>query len=326
MKMAVSRNGRAMELFLSCDWGTTAFRLRLVRAEDLSVLAEVTQGSGIAETYSRWIDQGSPQRQLFYASILKERIAELGQQSGLSLTGIPVILSGMASSSIGMKELPYQKLPFGLDGTGLLVEKLAADNDMNPLFVISGVQSETDVMRGEETKILGCSSMLANDDQEQLIILPGTHSKHVIVKQQQVIAFKTYMTGEFFKLLSTHSILSASVAEETDFDEPANQSRFCAGIRAAQESGLLHAAFRVRTNQLLESVPGTENFYYLSGLLIGSELKDIPPGIAVHLAAGWTHSTLYQTALSELGVMVRGAMDADAALIAGQYMMLSRQD
>src|SRR5690606_13697012 len=105
-----------MRVFLSCDWGTSAFRLRLIQSDDLRVLAETTRGQGIAETYSRWIDQGKRhERQTFYASLLKERIAELRQQSGHPLTGVPVVLSGMASSSIGMKELPYQKLPVHLD-------------------------------------------------------------------------------------------------------------------------------------------------------------------------------------------------------------------
>lgn len=310
-------------MFISCDWGTSTFRLRLVRADNLHILAETTRGQGIAETYGRWIDQGSSQRQAFYASILKERIAELEQQSGQPLTGIPVILSGMASSSIGMKELPYQKLPIHLDGRDLLVGKFGSDVDMNPLLIVSGVQTAADVMRGEETKIVGCSSMLADDGAEQLIILPGTHSKHVTVKQRKVITFKTHMTGEFFKLLSTHSVLSASV-EATDISEPANQVRFREGVRAASESGLLHAAFMVRTNQLLKDIPKTENFHYLSGLLIGSELKDIPSRIPVYLVTGAVHHILYKTALEELDVWVKESMDADAALIAGQYMMLSR--
>lgn len=314
-----------MEMFLSCDWGTSAFRLRLVSAGDLRILAETTRGQGIAETYSDWRNQENPrERQAFYASLLKKRIAELDQQSSRSLTGIPVILSGMASSSIGMKELPYQKLPIHLDGRDLLVEKFGSDGDMNPLLIVSGVQTATDVMRGEETKMVGCSSMLADDGAEQLIILPGTHSKHVTVKQQKAIAFKTHMTGEFFKLLSTHSILSASVEEAADSDEPVHQVRFREGVRAARDSGLLHAAFWVRTNQLLKNVPKTENFHYLSGLLIGSELKDIPSGIPVYLATGSVHHALYQTALEELDVQVKGSMDADAALIAGQYMMLLR--
>jgi len=312
-----------MEVFLSCDWGTTAFRLRLVRTSDLCVLIETTRGQGIAETYNRWIDQGgSRERQAFYASILKERIAELSQHSNRSLTGVPVILSGMASSSIGMKELPYQKLPVHLDGRDLMVEKFESDGEVNPILVISGVQTATDVMRGEETKIVGCASMLADDGAEQLIILPGTHSKHAIVKQQEIIAFNTHMTGEFFKLLSTRSVLSASV-EEADLDEPANQERFREGVSAARASGLLHAAFRVRTNQLLKNVSKTENFHFLSGLLIGSELKDISSSVPVYLVAGSVHNTLYKTALEELNVPIGETMDADVALIKGQYTMLS---
>jgi len=312
-------------MFLSCDWGTSTFRLRLVRAADLRILAEIMQGQGIAETYSRWKKQeNTPGRQAFYASILRDCILELGRQSGQLLTGIPVILSGMASSSIGMKELPYQKLPISLDGANLWVERFESDEEMNPLVIISGVQTDTDVMRGEETKMVGCSSMLADEDGEQLIILPGTHSKHVTVKQRKVIAFQTHMTGEFFKLLSTHSILAASIEEGTDLNEPANQVCFREGVEAGSASGLLHAAFRVRTNQLLKNISKTENFHYLSGLLMGAELKCIPAGMPVYLVTGSVHDILYRTALDELGVSVRGAMDADLALIAGQYMTLCR--
>ena len=315
-----------MEMFLSCDWGTTSFRLRLVRVDDLHILAETTNGQGIAETYQRWINQVTPKQRLaFYASLLNERVTELTQQVQQSLAGVPIVLSGMASSSIGMKELPYQKLPVHIDGTDLRVDRLAADG-ANPLWVISGIQTDEDVMRGEETKLVGCSSLLADGDVTQLIILPGTHSKHVTVKQHKITAFNTYMTGEFFKLLSENSVLSASVEKMADADdEQNNQIRFSEGVRAAQTSGLLHAAFWVRTNQLLKNVSKVENFHYLSGLLIGSELKDIPADIPVYLAAGSVHHPLYKAALEELGRSVKGTMDADLALIAGQRQVLLKR-
>lgn len=312
-------------MFLSCDWGTTAFRLRLVRVADLRILAETTKGRGIAETYHLWMNQANPQeRQSFYASLLEERVAELSQRAGQSLTGMPIVLSGMASSSIGMKELPYQKLPVHLDGTNFRVEWFPRSQGKNPLLVISGIQTDNDVIRGEETKLVGCSSMLADDDVTQLIVVPGTHSKHVTVKRRKAVAFKTYMTGEFFKLLSVNSVLSTSVEKIADADEPRHQMRFREGVRTAKASGLLHGAFLVRTNQLLQHMSKAENFYYLSGVLIGSELKEIPSDTSVYLAAGSVHHTLYKTALEELGVTVKGTMDADSALIAGQLRVLLR--
>ena len=312
-----------METFLSCDWGTSAFRLRLVRGSDLRILAEITHTTGVADTYRRWTEAGCPPRQVFYASLLAKRITELARKSGDPLNGIPVVLSGMASSSIGMKELPYQKLPVHLDGSDLLVEHFDTEEAKNPLLVISGVQTDDDVMRGEETKIVGCLPMLKKQEAPELIILPGTHSKHMVVQQHKAVAFKTYMTGEFFKLLSVDSVLSASIA--ADFvEEPAHRVWFRKGVRAAQESGLLHAAFLVRTNQLLKNTPKEANFHYLSGLLIGAELTDIPRNMPVYLVAGSVHTPLYRAALEELDVKIHGGMDADEALIAGQYMTLSR--
>lgn len=67
-------------------------------------------------------------------------------------------------------------------------------------------------MRGEETQLIGC---IQDDDQtisDRMFILPGTHSKHILVRNQQITAFKTYMTGEISDLLSNKSILKNSLA------------------------------------------------------------------------------------------------------------------
>jgi len=312
-----------MDLFLSCDWGTSSFRLRLVRVSDLGVLAETTNGQGIAETYRQWSILGDKEvRAPFYATYLNEGIAELSLLAGRSLTDIPVVLSGMGSSSIGMMELAYKRVPIGLDGKDFLLERFEFSRGMNPVYVISGIQTDSDVMRGEETKLVGCSAMLADDAATQLIILPGTHSKHVTVRQQEITIFKTYMTGEFFKLLSVNSVLSASV-DKKGVEELTDQQWFREGVRAAKSSTLLHAAFLVRTNELLHRVPKAANFSYLSGVLIGSELSDIPSDVSVYLIAGSTHHHLYKTALDELKLKVGGVMDADSALISGQYRLLS---
>ncbi len=80
---------------------------------------------------------------------------------------------------------------------------------------------------------------------EQLYIFPGTHSKHIIVKDGAVVAFTTYMTGEFFALLSKQSILHTSVEKHTD---SAPSASFMNGVEDATKGNLLHLAFMVRTN------------------------------------------------------------------------------
>jgi 2-dehydro-3-deoxygalactonokinase len=229
----------------------------------------------------------------------------------------------MASSTIGLIDVPYKKLPFQTDGSDLEIRSLNL-NDPNPLIIISGARTDDDVMRGEETKIIGCAALLKNDQQEQLIILPGTHPKHVVTKGRQVTSFKTFMTGEFFDLLSTKSILSASVEKGGDITDPLNHDSFTKGIRAAQSSELLHASFMVRTNQVIKNISGEQNFHYLSGLLIGSELKGLKPSVPVYLLGGNTHMSLYTLACEITGIDIMGSMDADEALIKGQQIIFQR--
>ncbi len=315
-----------MDKFLSCDWGTSAFRLRLIRTSDLGVIAEERDDRGIAVTYQLWTQQQDQtvSRKAFYATALKERLYTLDQKLGFSLRGVPIVLSGMASSYIGLMEIPYKESPFNVDGSDLTVEILNDAIDGHQLIIISGVRTDQDVMRGEETKVVGCSSVLGDTDTDRLLIFPGTHSKHVIIEGNNVINFKTFMTGEYFKLLSTGSVISASVTAGGDFSNPVNQLWFDNGVEASQTAGLLHTAFMVRTNELLKGINKQQNFFYLSGLLIGAELQEMQANSAVYLIGDTMHRTLYARALDALGVAIARAIDADFALIRGQYVMLSK--
>lgn len=310
-----------MNKFLSCDWGTSSFRLRLIDTKDLKTIAEIKNDLGIAGIFKSWQENpGSSDRISYYTALLNEQIDQLSRKTGILLNGIPVMLSGMASSTIGLIDLPYKELPFHTDGADLEVRSLN-NNGLNPLIIISGAKTEDDVMRGEETKIIGCAPDLGSTGQEQLVILPGTHPKHIIIKNQQAVSFETFMTGEFFDLLSTKSILSASVEKGGDFNTPLNRENFVKGVEASQHSDLLHASFMVRTNQVLKNISKQQNFYYLSGLLIGSELKGLKPSVPVYLLGGATHMSLYTTACESMGINIIGSMDADEALIKGQQVI-----
>src|SRR5215213_2314484 len=98
--------------FLSCDWGTSSFRLRLVSTSANEVLAEATAPTGVKDLYERGQLTGTPRHGLF-AEIVAKHIAEIALRH--TLNGQPLIISGMASSTIGWKELPYATVPFTLD-------------------------------------------------------------------------------------------------------------------------------------------------------------------------------------------------------------------
>ena len=315
-----------LETFLSCDWGTSAFRLRVIRTTNLEVLAEERSAKGTAATYHLWKSSETPEsnRLPFYRNIIAEHIDSLEEKLQVSLEGVPLIISGMASSSIGMVEVPYKALPFSMDGSDLQTYSTEPAPDFNhPLIIISGVKTEEDVMRGEETKLVGCSFNTIPPD-EAIYVFPGTHSKHVTVKNGQAVNFKTYMTGEFFEVLSQKSILAASVEEVKNIEDEANRKSFGKGVEESLSSNLLHACFMVRTNELFKKRNKQESYCYLSGLLIGTELKELLHQKTSHITFV-CHEKLrpyYEEALRILKLWDSVQMlPADDMLIKGQYLI-----
>jgi len=259
--------------FLSCDWGTSNFRLRLVDRETLEVRALVTSADGI----DRRTSQGKTADDIdaSFRSFLETRVAEILEEPGvpatLDLSRTPLWISGMASSTIGWRELPYAEVPFALDGSSARVEDLSTLNDDRPVPIrlISGIATSTDVLRGEETQALGILADTA--ERELTLVLPGTHSKHLVVRDGSIVDFHTFMTGETYELFRTHSILRHSIEENRVFDESSERA-LREGARAARERPLLSAIFSIRTRQILDGAPVTANDVFLSGLLIGSEI------------------------------------------------------
>ncbi len=275
-------------------------------------------------TFRLWQQQVGPlaEREAFYFGIVDQNIALLSIKTGIDLVGVPVILSGMVSSTIGMVEMPYKQIPIKLDGSDLEIKFF--NNGKNRSAIISGISTGDDIMRGEETKMLGCATLLPKSNTGHLLIVPGTHPKHIFIKGNKIVNFKTYMTGEFFDLLITHSILTASVSAGGDFAQLENRDSFLEGVKCGQTTNLLHGSFLVRTNQVLKKMSPQQNYYYLSGLLIGVELKDINPGANVCLIGDATHIALYALACKEMGINVIKEIDADEALIRGQSLVFDR--
>jgi len=193
--------------------------------------------------------------------------------------------------------------------------------DPHKMIFISGLRSSNDVMRGEETILAGCD--VANSTEEQLHIFPGTHSKHVIIQNGMIKDFKTYMTGEVFQLLSSKSLLASSV-EKNEFSFERFEL-FEQGIKDASSGNLLNNIFHVRTNTLLDVLSKTENYMYLSGLVIGEELKSIAKEnyLTINIVSSGPLMEFYRKALAEIGLKNKLALiDADKALIQGQHKIL----
>jgi 2-dehydro-3-deoxygalactonokinase len=311
-----------MSKFISCDWGTSNLRLRLVDGDSRQVLQETETNEGIAAVHHAWKSEpGEPDRLFYYLSVLKKYIGKWKEEDGASWENTPVLVSGMACSTIGMIELEYAQMPFRADGSDLFVKKIGKSAKFPfPLFIISGASTIDDIMRGEETLLAGCDTATG---ETELFIFPGTHSKHVTVTNGIAQNLATYMTGEFFSLLSLQSILATSVEQQENKED---QVFFERGIIDGSEKNLLNSAFSVRTNHLLNKATAAENFHYLSGLVIGTELRALKENdiSLITVVAGDSLMNKYVTGLNLLapGKKISQVRSA-TALIKGHCRIIS---
>jgi 2-dehydro-3-deoxygalactonokinase len=223
----------------------------------------------------------------------------------------PIVMSGMIGSRQGWAEAPYAECPAGFaEIAGALKEvRWGAHRAwIAPGLTCRDESGVRDVMRGEEVQILGVIEQL--DAGEQWICLPGTHSKWALVRDGRIERFRTYMTGEVFAVLKTHSILGRMMNAEQ-----ADEAAFLDGVaRAGAPGGLLHHLFGVRARGLFGEISEKSSASYLSGILIGHELRSAArSGSRFHLLCAPQLAALYQTAARAIGAEAV-ALDPNAAV------------
>jgi 2-dehydro-3-deoxygalactonokinase len=294
-----------MDRLLSCDWGTSTFRLRLVAPRPAPrVLRERCSPRGVT-AFQAGEAAG-------FAHHLGEEIDRLLGDAGLAPAAWPIFLSGMVTSTLGWRELPYARLPFAADGSGAVLAggSLERPYGTHPLTFVSGLRSDDDVLRGEETELVGllADPSLRGFGADSIVVLPGTHSKVLEVAAGRVVGFRTYMTGELYQVVGQASILRHSVAPDLTLDA-AGTRLFEAGVRRAAAEGLSASLFTVRTNVLLGRAERGPNTAYLSGVLIGAEAVSIAGRFAPPrpiLVGGTTGlQALYGQALALVGAAGR---------------------
>jgi 2-dehydro-3-deoxygalactonokinase len=180
---------------------------------------------------------------------------------------VPLIASGMIGSRQGWVEAPYCKCPAGFDAVAASLMGVPGTR----LFIVPGlicqdINGVSDVIRGEETQVFGAWSERIGA--RQVVVLPGTHSKWVIVGPEGVETFATFMTGELYAVLREHTVLGRLAV--TGVDDAALDRGVQHSLR--HDAALTHDLFSARTLALTEALAPTGVDDYLSGLLLGAEI------------------------------------------------------
>lgn len=291
--------------FVAVDWGTSSFRLWLVDRTG-HVLAERRSDEGMMAAAKTG-----------FLGVLQSHLAAVRAPEH-----VPVLVCGMAGARTGWVEAGYVDTPAPL--SAVLKQAARVPGEARDIRILPGIaQRDTkapDVMRGEETQLLGALGLEAAG--EALACMPGTHSKWVRVKDGTVAQFSTFMTGELFSVVSRETILSLAVAGA---DEAEDVASFKAAVKAAFEAPAFAAnlLFGARSRQLLFGGTPAAARETLSGTFIGVELaaglSGTVPKVGVTLIASGRLAMLYRLAFDALKVDVN-PIDADEAVRRGLSM------
>ncbi|HEX4547838.1 2-dehydro-3-deoxygalactonokinase [Pseudomonas sp.] len=188
---------------------------------------------------------------------------------------LPVIACGMVGSAQGWREAAYCETPANVANLGNSLQTVVSLRGTR-VHIVPGVIQRSclpNVMRGEETQVLGVLQNLPAETGSDLLIgLPGSHSKWVEVLEGCITHFDTFMTGEVFAVLSEHSILGRTQQQGAPFDGQAFDRGVQVALSADGELGVLSTLFSARTLGLTGQLAPTAQADYLSGLMIGHEL------------------------------------------------------
>lgn len=268
---------------IGVDWGTTSFRaFRLARDGTIRDRRASTRGIlNVADNR--------------FAETLRDEIGPW-----LAAGDDHVLLSGMIGSRQGWREAPYLPCPAGAAELAAALTDIAFD--WGQVKLVPGLATEDEagvpeLMRGEETQVLGCLSAIGGNG---LACLPGSHSKWAQVADGRIAGFTTHLTGEAFAALRGHTILGRMMR-----DGAIDPGRFDDGVaRAGEGGGLLHHVFGARTLALTGRMAEADTASYLSGILIGHEVRSAlggQRGVVVQLIGAPELTALYARAITACG-------------------------
>jgi 2-dehydro-3-deoxygalactonokinase len=302
----------AAPALIACDWGTTNLRAWALDATG-AVLTQREFPLGVSrlapgEAAARFRDEVRPQ-------------LAAGPDT-------PAILCGMVGSNLGWMAAPYVDLP--ADAAGLAARLVTAENTGARVRIVPGVRGpgfngRGDVMRGEETQLVGWLARHPERSKGRgLVCHPGTHAKWMVVENGRLTAFVTAMTGELFSILTRHSVLRTATP-------PQDTAAFDEGVDAAGDGAALAARlFTARARVVGQGAPEETTASYLSGLLIGAEVAATPhllgvAGEPVSLLGDARLCALYARALEIRGLRSE-IFDGEDAAAAGLFTLHGMAD
>ena len=256
-----------MKHYLVIDGGTTNTRVGLIQNGAVIDVTKINVGA-----------RANMQEKGLLESKLKSAIQDLLSRNHLEEKSIHRILaSGMITSEFGLCHLEHLCTPASIDELHAgMHETHLPDICSIPFVFLRGVKTasddftKVDIMRGEETELMGLASI---GNESCIYILPGSHSKIIQMDAEGKISdFCTMMSGEMIYALSQHTILRDAVdlsISECDHDYLLRGYDFC------HQVGVNQALFKTRILKNIFRATPEQVYSYFLGVVLADEIDRI---------------------------------------------------
>ncbi|MGW0183373.1 2-dehydro-3-deoxygalactonokinase [Nocardia sp. NPDC003345] len=261
---------------IALDWGTTSMRSWLLGTHG-RVLDSRDHGGGLLDMAAGTGGADAASRARAYEAAFLAVCGDWLRE----YPGLPALACGMVGSAQGWREAGYLTVPVRLDGLSHALTGVAAGQGV--LHLVPGLRVPSDphddiagdVLRGEETQVLGALELIGAPEAAHTLVLPGTHTKWLRVDDGKVAAFTTAMSGELYGLVTRHGLLSHTGAAPRRDD-----AAFARGLNAgfsARARGLGAALFGARALVLDGLLAPASLTDYVSGVVIADEVRNLLP-------------------------------------------------
>jgi 2-dehydro-3-deoxygalactonokinase len=256
-----------MSNYITVDGGTTNTRICLVVNGNIVDTIKYNVGAG------KSVDNKN-----ILKNTIKEGISEILKRNNIQSSEILRILaSGMLTSEYGIYTLEHIKTPVGIkklhEG---MTETVISEISNIPFVLMRGIKTDcncfesADMMRGEETELMGLADSIYGDC---VYILPGSHSKIIKTDNMgEITDFSTMLTGEMIAAVSQNTILKAAVDLENTV---LNNEYLMKGFEYCKENGINKALFKVRVLNNIFSGTADEVYSFFMGVVLCEEILEI---------------------------------------------------
>ena len=323
-------------LYFAVDSGTTNSRVWLMR--DREVLARKRVPVGVRNTA---IDGNN--RALVEG--IRQTVLQLTRENDSHDGAKIVIAAGMITSNLGLHEVKHVQAPAGLlELASNIQETHFEDLKGISFYFIPGVRSgpgnadfenldSIDIMRGEETEVMGALEEIKPIEEGPLLYLHlGSHTKMIqLDASRRISAGASTLAGELTQSIVEQTILRSSLPE-TPF-ATFNPTFFSQGWEHCQRVGFTRSLYEVRILQLNSGFAKENLTSFMLGAILLEEFRcltaltrDAPRQQVLlsglpHLQPAWTF------ALENHGFRVRNlnAEETERCFLTGMFRIFEHR-